>query len=289
MILSSLFVLNIHKIVAPGETLIKSGSLYVIFNVLLLATKQATFSLFTFLHILFLLLIIMLGERVETILTIVVLLVMNGTSLMKEQYNKKILYLSLLTLFILGIIAGFMRNKSVYSFESILVSFYANQTVCDVLYVFLCSAEYYLQHGATIEVLGNAFLGGLFPGEYYGVSSKYFHGTFLRENFGHNAGGGLFFSEGMLAFGAFGVLLYMFLMAIFIKYIFTHKGRLYTTWFLLLMVLMCRIMWYGFIYVHKPFIVLFVIIVCINTYLKNNSQFLASNSKNILLSNPFIH
>jgi hypothetical protein len=188
---------------------------------------------------------------------------MNGDVFMKENYKPLILYLSLGGLFILGVLSAFWRMNQAYSPDSILVSIYAQQTVCDVLYVYLCSAEYFIQNGCNTDVLGNLFL-GLFPGDFYALTSGYNFTNFLRENFAYNAGGGLFFSEGMIAFGAPGVPLYMGLLAYLIKYVYLHKGRLYSGLFILLMVMMCRIMWYGFIYTYKSVILVVIILSLIN-------------------------
>jgi hypothetical protein len=165
-----------------------------------------------------------------------------------------------------------LRGGEDLAIENILFEFYAQRTVCDVLYVFLCSTEYYLQHGSTYSVLYNFLFGGFIPSEYYGLRSEYSFGTFLHNHFAPNVGGGLFFSEGMLAFGGIGVLIYLYLLAIFIKYLFTHKGTLQTCWFLLMMIMMCRIIWYGMLYLAKPFLFFFITIPLLIHYLKNSRK-----------------
>jgi hypothetical protein len=247
LIISSYPVLLIHS---GKENVVKSGSLYLMFNILLLLSKQHFFSFRTFLHFAYLIIMISLGERVDSILAVVILLVINGDNLrQKEQYKKKALYMGLISLFSLAVIVRSQSNH----LQELLISFYSQATVCDVLHVYLCSVKHYVVYGAEYSVLGNLFF-GLFPGTFYGLTSNYNFTSFLNNNFVPNAGGGLFFSEGMLVFGPVGVILYMVLMAVLIKYLFKHKTRLHSTLFLLFMVMMCRIIWYGFIYTYKPVI-----------------------------------
>jgi hypothetical protein len=208
----------------------------------------------------------MLGERVDSILVIIVLLVMNGNDIKRvEQYKKKLLYLSLICLFALAIFVRANEN----SLNALLVSVYSQATACDGLYVYLCSVKHYVQYGAEYSVLGNLFF-GLFPGVFYGAISEYNYTVFLNNHIAPNVGGGLFFSEGMLAFGPLGVVLYMVLMAVLIKYLFKHKTRLHYTIFLLFMIIISRIIWYGFIYTYKPAILCILFILFFNTSMKHS-------------------
>jgi hypothetical protein len=214
----------------------------------------------------------MLGERVASIVTVVILLIMNGEDKIEEKMDNKFLYIGIIALFILGSISGFLRNgHSDFTINDILFQFYSQQTVCDVLYVYLCSVKYYLDHGMTLDVLYSLIFGGLIPGEYYGINSNYFYITFLGKNFARNAGGGLFFSEGMLAFGPIGVIVYLSFIAFFIRYFFKHRKVIHSIMFLLIMVYICRLVWYGLIYLTKSFILLFIIAFFIMYYLNRNS------------------
>jgi hypothetical protein len=214
----------------------------------------------------------MLGERVSSIVTVVVLLIMNGKDTIKEQADNKFLYVGIIALFIIGSISGFLRGgRNDFTVDDLLFQFYSQQTVCDVLYVYLCSVGYYLRHGTTPEVLYSLIFGGLIPGEFYGVRSGYYYTTFLGNNFARNCGGGLFFSEGMLAVGPIGVIVYLSFIAFFIRYFFNHRKVIHSIMFLLIMVYICRLVWYGLIYLTKSFILLFIIAFFIMYYLNRNS------------------
>lgn len=227
MILSACFVLNSrffpNRFSIDG-VIIVTETPYVVFNVLLLISRKDRSSLSSLCHLFFLIGMIMIGERVGSIVTVVILLAMNGKDIIKEQVNKKVLYLGFPALFILGSIVGFSRIDFDFSIEDVISQFYSQSTTCDVLYVYLCSVEYYLQNGITPTVLGSLLLGGLIPGKYYGVSSDYYFSNFLNHHFADNFGGGLFFSEGMIAFGFWGVLLYLSFATLFFKYFFTCRG-----------------------------------------------------------------
>ncbi|MEE1232786.1 MAG: hypothetical protein U0L16_05940 [Phocaeicola sp.] len=212
----------------------------------------------TIIHSLILFYVIIGGDRVDSIVAIVFLAIINiQDNLAKESIKKTYLIIGGVTLFILSVISGIIRDGNSVSIITILYSFYAQQTVSDVLYVFLCSIGYYYEHGQNLSVLGNLFL-GLFPGPFYGVVSEYNYTIFLIRNYLPNPGGGLFYSEGMIAWGPVGVLLYSTVYALSIKLLFKSNKRISVALFILSFSMLCRIQWYGFIYSYKP--ILFTLI-----------------------------
>lgn len=268
LVLSSYGVLLTHK----ENKSFSSGSFYIVLSVLLLYFKKNYSSFITLLQLFFCLLLIAIGERVDSIITVILLLVMNGSNTVKEMYNKKIVYMLLLGLFVLGVAVSFLRLSYSVDFTTILQSFYSQSTVCDVLYVYLCGAEYFVTHGPHPEVINNMIL-GLIPGEYYGVESKYNYTIFLRENFLPNLGGGLFFTEGLVAFGEIGVIPYFIVLGFAIRYLFINKKKLSSMLFLLVMVMICRIIWYGMIYIYKPMILILLLYVIIISPFGNEKRF----------------
>jgi hypothetical protein len=268
LILSSLWVLNIHD----ENALFKSGTPYIVFNMILLLGKKHFYSISTIVHLLILTIIIILGERVESILVIVILFIMNGNMIMNEVYNKKYLYSIFCGLFILASLSAFWRSNTAYSIYSLMNGIYAQPTICDVLYVYLCSSEYYIQNGVNIIFTGNTIL-GLFPGVFYSTHSPYRYRNFLNDHFMYNAGGGLFFSEGMLAFGPIGVVIYLSLIAYIVKFVFNKVSKtIYSAIFILLFIQMCRLVWYGIIFIYKPLVLTIISVIGLQKIFKSKKN-----------------
>ena len=238
------------------------STIYISSNIALLICKRPRNNWGTIIHMIILFFVILGGDRVDSIVTIVFLGIMsNQKEVTTESIKKSYLIIGGSILFILSVISGIIRDGNSISIATILYSFYAQQTVADVLYVFLCSIGYFYEQGVNLSVLGN-FLFGLFPGPFYGVVSEYNYTIFLIKNYLPNPGGGLFFSEGMIAWGPIGVLIYTTIYAICIKALFKSSKKILIALFILSFSMLCRIQWYGFIYAYKPilFTILFYLI-----------------------------
>lgn len=237
------------------------STIYISTNVALLLCKKKRTSWLTLAHIIILLWVIVGGDRVDSIISIVFLCIMgDDNSYVKEKIAKSYLIIGGVLLFSLSVVSGIIRDGNSVSVQTIFHSLYAQQTVADVLYVFLCSIDYYYNNGPDLSVLGNLLL-GVFPGPFYGVVSDYNYTIFLNKNFMPNPGGGLFVSEGMIAFGPLGVLFYMVVYALCIRLLFLSHKKVFIALFILSIVMLCRIQWYGFIYAYKP--IIFTIIFCL--------------------------
>lgn len=274
-----LFIISSYSVFQIRSESGGTASLYLVFSTLLIFCKKGGVrNVYTLLQLAFLIFVIMMGERVDSIMAIVLLIVLDkdGEEII-EKYNKKFLYSSLLLLFVVSIISAFIRSSMEYDLNSLARSFYSQQTVADVLFVYLCGAEYYVSHGFAPEVLNNLFFGYL-PGEYRSVTSSFYYGRFLINNFADNPGGGLFFTEGLLAFGPFGVPIYLSLLAITLKFLFKSKNRISVLVFILFFIMICRIMWYGLVYTYTP-IVLLVICYVLIISVKSPRKPLASSSQ----------
>lgn len=244
------------------------ATIYISANVLMLICRQPIRSLPSILHMLILLFVIAGGDRVDSIASIILLLIMVREGNTKEKMSHerklklKIILPILLGLFIIGVAAGRYRDgKSVHTFL-FLRSIYAQQTVCDVVFVYLSSVREWMTSGFEPKVFLNSIL-GLFPGKFYGALSSYNYSIYLSRNFLPNPGGGLFYSEGMLAFGPIGVLSYAFVYAKILYLLFRKSRTSYyaSAVFLTLVVMVFRTQWYGFIFCYKP--VIFSIIFCL--------------------------
>lgn len=237
------------------------STIFISTNVAMFLCRYPRSHILTILHLALLIWVIIGGDRVDSMASVILLLIFASSGTYhKESVRYSILIFGIFVLFSIGIISGLLRNGLSFSPEHLLYSLYAQQTVSDVVYVFLCSIEYYLENGSNIEVLLNMLL-GLFPGDYYGVASEYNFTIFLNNHFAPNPGGGLFLSEGMVAFGIFGTFLYTFIFALIIKKLFLRHGNIATCLFILFVVMSFRMQWYGIIYCYKP--VIFSIIYCL--------------------------
>lgn len=237
---------------------IDMSTIYLSANVALLMCKKPRYHFLTIIHMLLLILVIVKGDRVDSMITFVLLfLFVNKDYHQEENIKKSILLLGGFSLFVVGLVGASARGGASVNSASIISSIYAQQTVADVLYIFLTSIEYYNSHGPTLSVLLNMIF-GLFPGPFYGVEAPLNYTQFLRNNFMENAGGGLFYSEGMLAFGFIGPIIYILLFSLLIKYLFIKRNVYCTLLFLTLTVMAFRIQWYGIIYCYKPIIFSFI-------------------------------
>lgn len=237
------------------------STIFISTNVAMFLCRYPRSHILTILHLALLIWVIIGGDRVDSMASVIFLLIFTSNrTYHKESVRYSILIFGIFILFTLGVVSGLLRNGGSFSLEELLYGLYAQQTVSDVVYVFLCSIEYFLKNGSNNEVLLN-MLFGLFPGDYYGVASEYNYTIFLNHHFAPNPGGGLYVSEGMIALGLFGIFLYVFIYASIIKALFIRHGNIATCLFILFVVMSFRMQWYGIIYCYKP--VIFSTIYCL--------------------------
>lgn len=248
--LSSIPLLNIHN----GSGGIQSGTFYLIFNCLLLLTHKKK-DLIWGLQLILLLTIISLGERVDSIICIVLLLINKMDKKVEESYNPKYIYIGGFCFFIFLVAIGFWRTGSTFNQMQLLSAIYSQQTVCDVVYVYLTGVSYLFDYGPAYEVLINPIIGIVTS-----VSSPYYY-TNLLGKYMRNPGGGLFCTEGMLFGGWIGVVLYFYLLGLLFKYLLHKRNKWKNGIFILLTIMQCRIIWYGFVYTYKPIILLSFLIL----------------------------
>lgn len=252
-ILFAIPVLNIHS----GEKdNMHSATLYLFVNSIMLisfAKKDWKWTiqlcLYSFL--------ILSGERVDSILLIVLLfLLINRQGMVGFSYNKKYLVVGGFLFFIILVAVGSLRGGGNISTELIFSAIYSQQTVCDVVYVFLTGVRYVIEKGTAPIVLLN-LLGGLIPGETMGVTSPYNYNIFIGK-YMTNPGGGLYCTEGYLALGFIGPILYFCIYGWILKKLFLSKYRFDRYIFLLFIIMQCRIVWYGMAFIYKPLVLLYL-------------------------------
>ena len=256
--LSAIPILNIHS---GDASSFKSATLYLFFNMLLFMTYNGKKDFFWFAHLGIACILIINGERVDSILIVALLFLFRGKDIIFPYYTKKFLLIGGLSFFLILVSIGFLREGIALSKQDLIASFYAQRTVCDVVYIYLTGVKYYIEIGSVPEVLLN-LVGGLIPGETMGTSSPYNYTVFLRK-YMFNPGGGLFCTEGMLVIGALGPVVYFTVYGLIIKKLLLRKSRHAHIVFLLFLLMQCRTMWYGLIYIYKPLLMLLFILVII--------------------------
>lgn len=248
--LSCIPILNIHE----ENAVFKSATFYLVFASLLLLVRCGYLLKLGMLSVAFFLIIN--GERVDSIFIIILIYVLRGNSIKKEKYDLLFLFCAGTLFFILLIVVGFTRVDGDFNLELILSAIYSQRTVTDVVYVYLTGVSYVFENSYYPEVLYNLF-GGLLPGETSGVTSIYQYSNKLRD-YMYNPGGGMFFTEGMLLMGGGGVALYLLIYGIIIRYLFGKQKGISRVLFILILVMQCRIVWYGMIFCYKPALLLVI-------------------------------
>lgn len=247
--ISCIPILNIHK----EGNLMRSATLYLFLNTILVATTNKKDVIWIGQLILSFFLISK-GERVDSILLILFLIIIKFGKYNREIINRKILYIFFIFFFSLLVGIGYWRGGDSFTLDNLLAAVYSQQTVTDVVYIYLTGVNYIFDHGINITVLYNLF-GGIIPGPTSGTSSIYNYTNFLN-NYMPNPGGGLFITEAVISMAFIGPILYYAIYAFLIKKIFIEKRGIKMLIFILFFAMQCRIIWYGVIYTYKPILMI---------------------------------
>lgn len=257
LLLSAIPIVYTH-----GSSIIgtKSSSFYVSFAVFLLMSHKSR-DLIWFLHIVICLSLILIGERVDSIMQLLYLFfIKNDNRSLDYRFTIKHLFLGILLFSILV----FVRANDNFDINTLISSFVSQQTVCDVTYIYLTGIDYFYEMGSNFDVL-KCLITGWLPGG--GITSDNCFTNILRE-YMPNMGGGLFFTEGAMILGPIGVCIYMAIYGFVLKFLFVSKNIFFKVLFVLSFVMMCRFCWYGYLYTFKPILlVLFFAIIFKNNFL----------------------
>lgn len=231
-----------------------SGTFYQLFGLLLFLTHQKK-DVIWFFHLCLCLGLIVAGERVDSLLMVVFLFLVKGGRFRAELVNNKKLFLGGISLFLLLVSVGFLRSGDKVTAAALMASFVSQRTVCDVVYIYLTAISYVSEHACNLSVLQTLYMGFL-PGG--GVAADFCYTNFLGR-YMPNPGGGLFFSEGVVAFGYWGVVLYIAIAGLIIRKLVVSKSIFAKFAFTLCCVMACRLNWYGIVYIYKPIVILYVL------------------------------
>jgi len=274
LLFSSILVLNTHS---GDSDAARTSTPFLIINSLLVISFKSRDYIWLIQTLLFFFLIIN-GERVDSILLVILIfMLVNNNGVVSFSYDKKYLYFGGIAFFILLVAIGFLREeRGDVSLQLLFAAIYSQRTVCDVVYIFLTGIKYVEVNGTDLSVLANLF-GGLIPGDTMGVTSPFYYGNVLQK-FMANPGGGLFCTEGYMAFGFWGPFFYFFIYGWILKKLFTSHYRFKKYIFLLFLIMQCRLIWYGMIYIYKPLLLLYIGLYLIRHFeIKNRIRQLSTN------------
>lgn len=245
---------------------IESGSICLVLSVIILASKVSKFDRVSVLHVVFLLFAVLYGERVDAILALIFHFIIdkdkkastNVSNIMTESYNIRMIIPLFFFVFLAGLVTETKRMSGRFNTNYIVTSMLTQQTAVDVSFVYLTGVDYYFTRGTDLQVLNNAIF-GLFPGEYGGVVSKYYYTNFLSDKVLRSPGGGLYYTEGIIAFGKIGVFLYPLVFSLLVRAFFQRVEYKYILPGVLILIMTLRLQWYGLIFLYRPFVILFII------------------------------
>ncbi|MGO4911501.1 hypothetical protein [Leeuwenhoekiella sp. W20_SRS_FM14] len=259
---------------------VQSGSICLVFSVLLICSKKSKFDFASVLHLIVLAFAILVGERVDAMMAVILHLIFDKNSenylYLEEKISTKYFYPLMGGIFGLGILGELLRADRNFNMQYLLSSVFTQSTTVDVSFIYLTGWYYNLKHGVNTDVLLNFFFGFL-PGEYNGISSEFNFTEFLRDKVMANPGGGLYYTEGIIAFGFIGVVVYGIFLAFLIRFIIVKSNKNENSLFfnmllVLILIMQLRIQWYGFIYFYTPAFLILVLSVLIKInriYLRN--------------------
>ncbi|MDN3475545.1 hypothetical protein [Pseudoalteromonas sp. APC 3355] len=235
------------------------GSLLLIFNAILILSRQSKLNIIDYLTIAINLFALFSGERADTILILFsyFLLTSDGTHIKEKNLSNLKLFSALLILFIVGLISGINRVGGEFSLGYLAYYLLNQGTAVDVIHVYLSSFWYVENIGFNTDPLIN-FIYSFFPfNSIGGASSEYNVTSILREHI-PSVGGGLFYTAGYVSFGLFGAILCSFFYGLYIKLCF-NAGTILSTLFIAIFIQQLRLQWYGLTYMGN--VVSFGIIV----------------------------
>lgn len=254
--------------------------IFIAINVILYLSQKKMNKISSILHLLIMFVCLIGGERVNVIVLLGLMFLSqdtrDGLYMTERKFSKKTL-LFFLVFICVGIISGIKRSGDSVTLIHLLYNIVSIHTVQDVVHIYLSSFGYLKDKGTNFLPVINE-IGSLFYIPVIGGNSEdnIYNFTEILRKYMNNYGGGLFYTEGNMVFGNFGVLIYGFLYAIFLKWIFgNHKGY-YNIVLAVFLVLQMRIQWYGLVYVYTPIwfsILLFEILRMLSNVDENKIKF----------------
>ncbi|WP_333918897.1 hypothetical protein [Vibrio crassostreae] len=249
------------------------GGVFNVLSIILIYTARRSKDIFTILVYLIIAKCFISGERADTSIAILLAFMLkNDNGVIKERSIGIIKFMVLCAVAVCtGVLVGAYRTGVNYTnaFDYLISSIFGIGTVVDVIHVYLSSLWYVDKYGNNVDAVFNIIYTIIPFVDGGGVSSDY-NFTWLLKNEINNVGGGLFYTPFYLAFSDFGMLLFIVAYFYFVRYSFFSSNYFVKYIFVILIVMQCRIQWYGMTY---PFtaIKLMLMLVLIISLLKKIS------------------
>jgi len=258
------------------------ASFYLIFgliNIILISKQYANITNIIYYIILFSVLVG--GERADTIMLLIILinlkqkyLINNGSLklyLVENSLNLKI-FIIVLIVFSLGTLIGFVRLHGFNSIDSFIFvrALYSLHTAVDVTQVYLSSIGYIKEHSYSIYPIIND-IATFLPGTAYGGAGSSINYTLILNDYMKNMGGGPYYIAGLMMLGSYGLALIHISLAFFLIFLLKSKKTIYKLWFLLFMLMVLRVVWYGGVYYYKPLLLLSILFIILINYKQGKS------------------
>lgn len=161
-----------------------------------------------------------------------------------KKYTKYILVL--ITVVILLLVIGDMRNGGTFQADKLLRSIFVQKTASDIAYNFTCTVDYTINygllHGKTLLI----YIVKLIPFTQNSAST-----SALIQNIYSTAGGDFLLDDAFINFGYIGVACFAILECIIIKLILENKSKYSCYLYLVLLFTVFRVTWYGYYYIEK--------------------------------------
>ncbi len=228
------------------------SGLYTLVSSLLILSSKGLSSWSSRLHLALCLFIIFRGERVDNLVVVLALFTLSPTEggIIKET-NKVIRFAIIAFPFM--IIVSLIRIVQILGLKTVLdnwlfyatATLYKQHTALDVTHVYLSAVAYFHEMPSKWYALFNSVLSMI------SLNSNKLDYVFITKEIIPNAGGGIFYSEGVLAFGVFGVIVYSAFFGIALRYGIKGESLFAKSIIVLLLLLCFRFQWYGGIYIMK--------------------------------------
>ncbi len=239
------------------------GGVFNVLSIIIIYTARKPKDILTILVYIVIAKCFIAGERADTSIAILLAFILknsNGIIVERSIGNIKFLFLCFIAICI-GVLAGAYRTGVNYSnvFEYLVDSIFGIGTVIDVIHVFLSSFWYVDNYGNNIDVIMNIVYTIIPFVDGGGVSSEY-NFTWLLDSKVDNVGGGLFYTPFYMAFSSFGVLAFITTYFGVVKYSFLSSKQWVKYIFIIMIVMQCRIQWYGITYPFTSIKLIFFIV-----------------------------
>lgn len=268
------FGLTPHRVgFLPGEAW---NGIYVAIYIILLLVVKAEQTILRSSLIFWPLLLVVSGERVDSILLLVCVLfirpVMSGkTRSVAWKRASTVRTLLLGTVLSLGATyIGLLRGGET-GWERIAISLISHETVRDVTHIYLSAFSYRESHGSDFRPLLNLVWSFIPFHPLGGGDSPISFTRILRQHVWNN-GGGLYITEGYISFGMAGVLFYSWVLGVTQAQMLRARSFIGGALYLVAFALSLRLLWYGIEALIKPLMIVSLLVMVLFGAVKANNR-----------------